>query len=260
MTYPPLLPATPADLPRATLLAQALGLPLLEPQDPRQITHYKLVLLVDEAGLALQPCGKKAPGAVRVDFTSPALLHRITHGGGKGQMIAKAVGLHKIKHPTVLDATAGLGRDAFVLAALGAQVSLCERHPIIYAMLEDALRRAAGHPLAGEVVARMTLVGRDASVFLHESGPFDVIYLDPMFPARDKSAAVKKDMQLFHQLIGEDVDNDLLLSAALVKATHRVVVKRPRHAPPLQDKKPDFMLEGQANRFDVYRGSADLRK
>jgi 16S rRNA (guanine1516-N2)-methyltransferase len=72
-------------------------------------------------------------GAVYVDFVEGKARHRRQFGGGKGQDIAKAIGLHKFKNPRVIDATAGLGREAFVLASLGCHLTLLERSPIIHA-------------------------------------------------------------------------------------------------------------------------------
>jgi 16S rRNA (guanine1516-N2)-methyltransferase len=79
-----------------------------------------------------------------------------------------------------------------------------------------------------------------------------VIYLDPMFPHRDKSALVKKEMRLFRPLVGDDMDAPALLEAALALASHRVVVKRPRKAPCIEGPKPSHALEGKSSRYDIY--------
>jgi 16S rRNA (guanine1516-N2)-methyltransferase len=82
-----------------------------------------------------------------------------------------------------------------------------------------------------------------------------VVYLDPMFPATQKSALVKKEMRLFQQLLHGPVDAALdarLLRAARQAARLRVVVKRPARAQPLADTAPDYTLPGKAIRFDVY--------
>lgn len=77
-------------------------------------------------------------------------------------------------------------------------------------------------------------------------------YLDPMFPVRRSKAAVKKDMALFHTLVGPDEDADALLAPALALAQRRVVVKRPRIAPPLAGHQPGMILSGKSSRFDIY--------
>jgi len=80
----------------------------------------------------------------------------------------------------------------------------------------------------------------------------EVVYLDPMYPHTGKSALQKKEMRLFRRLVGDDEDVPRLLQAALGCATKRVVVKRPRTAPPVLELKPSLAIEGKTTRFDVY--------
>ena len=176
--------------------------------------------------------------------------------GGERQLLGKAVGLGKVPDPKVLDATAGLGRDAFVLAALGARVTLCERHPTIAALLADARLRALADPGTAAAAARTEIVCADARNLLPpaDGTRFDVIYLDPMYPERNKALA-KKELQLLRELTGGDPDADELL--ALANARRRVVVKRPKSAPALAGREPSLSLTGTQARFDVYlAGSA----
>ena len=198
--------------------------------------------------------GAQASGPIRVDFLAGAVAHRAQFGGGAGQMIAKAVGLQPGIRPTVLDATAGLGRDAFVLATLGCTLTLIERQPIIAALLEDGVQRALADPDVAQVVARMhLLIGNAIDLMGAWAGEApQVIYLDPMFPHRDKAALVKKEMRLFRPLAGDDDDAPALLESALALATHRVVVKRPRKAPTIAGPQPGYALEGKSSRFDIY--------
>ena len=211
-------------------------------------------LQLGEAGLQLVDLGPQAPGPVRVDFLEGAVAHRRLFGGGSGQMIAKAVGVQSGVRPIVLDATAGLGRDAFVLAELGCLVTLVERQALIVALLEDGLLRAQADLEVAPIVARMQLLRGNAIELMRTwtDEPPQVIYLDPMFPHRDKSASVKKEMRLFRPLVGDDDDAPALLAAALALATHRVVVKRPRKAPAIAGVIPGYTLEGNASRFDIY--------
>ncbi|PVZ09213.1 MULTISPECIES: class I SAM-dependent methyltransferase [unclassified Pseudomonas] len=227
--------------------AERLGLPLFD-------GSAELALQVGEPGLQLQLLGPQAPGPVRVDFVEGAAAHRRQFGGGSGQMIAKAVGLQAGVRPQVLDATAGLGGDAFVLACLGCPLQLIERQPVIAALLEDGLARAAQSAETADIAARMQLLqGNAIDVMGHWHGePPQVIYLDPMFPHRDKSALVKKEMRLFRPLVGDDLDAPALLEAALALASHRVVVKRPRKAPALEGRAPSLVIEGKSSRYDVY--------
>jgi len=226
--------------------AARLGLPMLG--------DAEFALQVGAGGLQLLECIEHGPGPVKVDFVEGAAAHRRLHGGGSGQLIARAVGLQPGIRPTVLDATAGLGRDAFVLATLGCRVDLIERQPLIAALLEDGLQRATLDAEVASIVARMHLHCGDAIALLRSwsaEAP-QVIYLDPMFPHRDKSALVKKEMRLFRPLVGADADAPALLEAALALASHRVVVKRPRKAPAVEGGKPGYALEGKSSRYDIY--------
>ncbi len=248
-----IMPVSDAFLQRAKDISAQLSLPVIAIQNIKEINEFIAVLLVDENGLALQECGKDAAGPVYVDFVGGALGHRLKYGGGKGQMIAKACGLGKLKSPYILDATAGLGRDGFVLASLGARVQMVERVPVISALLQDGLKRALESEITHDIAARINFHEGNAAIYISnmEDAP-DVIYMDPMFPERTKTALVKKEMRIFKKIIGADGDADALLQAALTKAKNRVVVKRPRVAPYLMEKKPSFVMEGKAGRFDVY--------
>lgn len=200
--------------------------------------------------------GPNAAGPIYVDFAGGAAEHRRRFGGGRGQPLARAIGLKGGATPTVLDATAGLGRDAFVLACLGCKVHLVERSPVASALLQDGLRRASSDPEIGAMVReRMTLSFDDALAFLLKVSALErpeIIYLDPMYPPRTKSAMVKKEMRAFHTLIGKDEDAPALLEMALKCARKRVVVKRPRLADAIAGPKPSMTIEGRNTRFDVY--------
>ncbi|WP_432696448.1 class I SAM-dependent methyltransferase [Marinobacterium sp. YM272] len=240
-------------LDEARLLAEQLGLPFAESPDLESTEVAQYLLLTEEA-LVLQQTGRKRPGPVLADFVTGAVAHRRQFGGGKGQMIAKACGIKGSIRPSIADVTAGLGRDAFVLATLGCEVSLVERSPVVHALLADGLARAAQSEVA-DIVARMTLHGGDARDWLRslsEAERPQVVHLDPMFPHSDKSAQVKKEMLAFRDLVGADADQAQLLEAALDVAQCRVVVKRPRKAPPIDGPEPSYRLEGKSGRYDVY--------
>ncbi|WP_372034853.1 class I SAM-dependent methyltransferase [Shewanella sp. 10N.286.45.A1] len=195
---------------------------------------------------------------ISVDFVSGAVAHRRKFGGGRGQSIAKAVGLKQGITPTVVDGTAGLGRDAFVLASLGCKVIMVERHPVVAALLEDGLRRAYEDSEIGDwMQQRMSLfhgssIDALADAAAASGAEIDVVYLDPMYPHREKSALVKKEMRVFQTLVGADLDADGLLKPARALATKRVVVKRPDYAEDLDGVKPSMVLAQKKNRFDVY--------
>ncbi|MGV2989703.1 class I SAM-dependent methyltransferase [Vibrio sp. E150_011] len=235
-------------------LAQRWGL------DASDGSEFALVLTEDR--LELRKLDEPKLGAIFVDLASGAVAHRRKFGGGKGQAIAKAAGLNKGATPVVLDGTAGLGRDAFVLASLGCKVQMVERHPVVAALLDDGLARAKQDPEIGAWVSeRMTLIhasSLDALQQLADDADFeqpDVVYLDPMYPhpeSKKKSALVKKEMRVFQSLVGADMDADGLLAPALCLAKKRVVVKRPDYANWLDEKKPTMAIETKKNRFDVY--------
>ncbi|MCL2906687.1 class I SAM-dependent methyltransferase [Shewanella fodinae] len=194
-------------------------------------------------------------GGVHVDFTSGAVAHRRKYGGGRGQEIAKAAGLKQGACPTILDSTAGLGRDAFVLASLGCRVWLIERHPMVAALLADGLSRAyADEEIGSWMQQRMQLLpwGTELTNINPQQLPIDVVYLDPMYPHRDNSAQVKKEMRVFQHLVGADDDAAQLLQPALTLASKRVVVKRPDYAENLDNTPPTLVIAMKKNRFDVY--------
>lgn len=230
-------------------LAERLGLPL--------DSEAELHLERREGRLVLAGDAKRYGHPLAVEFASGKAAHRRRFGGGRGQLIARACGFAQGGTPSVVDATAGLGRDAFVLASLGAPVLMVERVAAIFVLLEDGLARALGDAETAEVAARMHLAHGDAATELAAlvaaaDFPPQVVHLDPMFPHRDKSALVKKEMRLFRTLAGDDADAPRLLEAALDVATHRVVVKRPRKAPPIEGPAPRHVIEGKTSRYDLY--------
>ena len=209
-------------------------------------------------GKAVRPWPPAIPRNTAEDFVAEGVVD--DDGGGASQDLARAVGVRKLRAPTVVDGTAGLGRDAFVLASLGCRVVLFERNGLVAELFGDALSRAAesGDEGVVEICGRMGLVRRGAEGFLdgleEKSWP-DVVYLDPMFPQRGKVSAVKKEMKVFQDVVGEDGDGAELLDVELRRAVERVVVKRPLKAAPLADKKPNFCVRGKTIRYDVYLGT-----
>ncbi len=241
-------------------LAKQTSLPLLNQHIQ---ADYLLHITTDYLELQKTNHADKKPKieSLHIDFLAGKANHRRLHGGGKGQDLAKAIGLHKIKNPTVLDLTAGMGGDAFVLATLGADVTLVERNPVTHALLSDALNRAklSADTELLDIIGRMKLKNEDAQKSLarlekldKENLP-DVIYIDPMFPTRSKSAQVKKEMQFFHDIVGADEDSEQLLLTSLTLAKKRIVVKRPRLAEKLTKAvESAFDISGKSTRYDVY--------
>lgn len=188
-----------------------------------------------------------------VDFVGGAVGHRFRSGEGRGQDIAKAAGLTRGVTPDIVDATAGLGRDAFLLASLGARVTLIERSDTMHGLLADGLARAAAEGgRYAETVARMTLLHGDSSLLLPELKP-QVVLVDPMHPPRGNSALVKKEMRQIREIVGTDPDAERLMLVALEHAQNRVVLKWPLRADPLPGlRAPSHQILGKSTRYDVF--------
>ncbi|MDG1081122.1 MAG: class I SAM-dependent methyltransferase [Porticoccaceae bacterium] len=236
--------------------------------------EYDYLLEFTEQGLSLRPSADKGYGSIICDFAGSEHSHRRRYGGGNGQAIAKAVGVSGKFAPQVLDVTAGLGGDGFVLASLGCTVRMLERNPIVHNLLADGLSRGIeagqqqldlGDNELSAVINRLSLLeGNSVNYLSHLVAALtqpdsdtavwrpDVVYVDPMFPLRKKSAKVKKQMQAFHAIVGADPDADDLLVNALAVAKYRVVVKRPTGAGFLAETKPNYSLEGKSTRYDIY--------
>jgi 16S rRNA (guanine1516-N2)-methyltransferase len=188
-----------------------------------------------------------------VDFVGGPVGHRFRFGGGRGQALPRAAGLTKGRTPKIVDATAGLGRDAFLLASLGAEVTMIERVPEVAALLAEGLARAKeAEPEYAAIVARMTLFVGDAREFLQKFTP-EVVLVDPMHPPRGNTALVKQEMRQLRELVGDDPDALDLMRAALAAASNRVVLKWPIHAPLLDGlPAPSHSIVGKSTRYDVF--------
>ena len=207
---------------------------------------HDLILKLDAEGLALISEGQ----VLRGDFTR--ILPRLRPSNLSKELLVRAA---KIKNPNAplmaIDATAGLGEDSFLLAAAGFHVTLYERNPIIFLLLNDALRRASDHPELAELVARMQLFHADSIHGMKQlEAPPDVILLDPMFPARQKSALVKKKLQIIQKLEFPCSDENELLLTAMNAKPKKLIIKRPPKGPYLAGMKPDYSITGKAVRFD----------
>ena len=234
---------------QAFALADKLQLPLVNVNN----TAHDFLLLFTESRLELQVQKDDSLAPIFVDFSAGRIAHRLKQGHARDELIAKAVGIKRSENLSVLDVTAGLGRDAFVLACLNAKVTLCERSPIIAALLRNGLDRASQLPEFANV--KLKLMVKDAHDYLENLSPTeypDVVYCDPMYPVRAKSALPKKEMRILRQIVGEDLDAKSLIQTALSHAKRRVVLKRPRKSVALIDRKPDIVYEGQSSRFDVW--------
>lgn len=213
----------------------------------------KAVLEWREGYMQLRSLDPALGAPVKVDFLHGKTGFRFQRA--QHEMIVKAVSGRSKDRLRIVDATTGLGRDSFILAAAGHEVISCERHPAIACLLLDGLDRAKDSEAGREVAHRIRVQVGSALDYLagiDEQQRPDVIYLDPMFPERTKQALVKKEMRLFRDVVGDDHDAEALLRQALALARKRVVVKRPRKAETLASLKPGYQLMGKSSRMDIY--------
>ena len=235
---------------QARSFSEQQQLPLFEVKD----NNYDLQLIFAEEHIELYD--SQLNTSIYVDFVHGALAHRQQFGGGRGQAIAKAIGLKQGNKPTVLDATAGLARDAYILATLGCHITLVEQSPILSALIEDGIKRGLENEQSAQVLSvHFDLHNQNAIEFMNELSDEqrpDVIYIDPMYPERKKSALVKKDMQILQRLLGKTDNNAELLKTALGCARKRVVVKRPAQAEPIGEITPSSSVSSKKTRYDLY--------
>lgn len=222
----------------AEALARRVGAPIADAPGP------ELTLLLDGSGLSLTGYGLSYRG----DFEQ--MLHRITEGRLQHEMLVKAAKT-TLEHPTAVDATAGMGEDSLLLAAAGYRVTLFEQNPVIAALLRDALRRAKRHPVLRPIAERMQLIeGSSIEGMPRLPEPPDLIYLDPMFPARQKSGLINKKLQLIQKLEQPCPQEEALLQAAIAAGPKKIIIKRPLKGANLAGRTPNHSLLGKAIRYD----------
>ena len=205
-----------------------------------------LSVLFDSKGVSLTGYGLTYQG----DFNN--MVRRVTDGRLLHEMIAKAVKTDK-KGLTAVDATAGMGEDSLLIAACGYDVTLHEQNPVVALLLKDTVRRAKKIPELKGIASRMHVVeGNSIELLSNRLDPVDVIYLDPMFPERQKSSLINKKLQLIQKMEAPCSEEDELFDAAIKAGPSKIIVKRPLKAPYLAGRKPNYSLEGKAIRYDCY--------
>ena len=226
------------DLNAAKALSGKLSLPLSDtPGDG-------LNVVFDSNGVSLSGYGLTYKG----DFTD--MLHRITNGRLHHEMISH-IAKTKKENPKAIDATAGMGEDSLILAACGYEVTMFEQNPVIAALLRDALRRAKKHPELCDIVDRMTLIeGNSIELMPKLTFSPDIIYLDPMFPKRQKSGLINKKLQLIQKLEQPCFEGEALLNAAISLNPEKIIIKRPLKGENLAGKTPSYTIKGKAIRYD----------
>jgi 16S rRNA (guanine1516-N2)-methyltransferase len=240
---------------RARELSAQLGVPVVD----REGGEFDLLLAVTAERLELRQPGERVR-AVFVDFGSGEFVRR-AHGSGRRSLLGRAIGI-KGQAPRVVDATAGLGRDSMVLALLRCEVTAIERNGVVFALLEDGLQRATSDGVLSEAAGRIHLVQADGVEYLGQldEAP-EVVYLDPMFPPRKKSALPGRELQALTRVVGHGRvrEAEALLAAALASGARRVVVKRGDDGAVLatpDGEGSDVQFTGRTMRFDVYLRSS----
>ena len=217
---------------------------------------YEFILRVEENNLYLQYLPNSNFKFIQIDFNDKKLLYRLKFGGRYKEDIAKACKVKTNNLPTILDTTAGFGVDAFILASLGCEITLLEREPVIYLMLQNALQCAQHNFTQKNIAKKINLLNFDSITYLRENidaKKFSVIYIDNMFPPRPKSAKIKKEMYILQMLLqNKEDDTNILFDYALRCAQNRVVIKRPKFAPFINQQQPDITFSGKSCRYDVY--------
>ncbi len=241
--------------PHLQLVAQGLGRQYLLPSiKTSEKENFDFTLVLTTQGLILQDIKNKSLGTLQIDFLKGKIAYRLRHLQDQKQLLAKAIGAKTRPKANILDLTAGLGNDGFILAQLGFSVTLLERSPIIAALLDDGLYRALNDKKYSNLTIQ--LIHIDASIYLNkirQTNTFpDIIYLDPMYPHSNKSALAKKKMRFLRKIVGNDTDAESLLPLSLKLAQQRVIVKRPRLATFLAALKPHHSIFGKQHRFDIY--------
>ena len=206
-----------------------------------------LTIHSDSKGVSLSGFGLTYQG----DFAE-TMMHRVTNGRLQHEMLVKAASSEK-EGRKAIDATAGMGEDAFLLAAQGYEVTLYEQNPVVAALLKDAIRRAKKNQILKDIAGRMKVVEADSVESMSKLlDPVDVIYLDPMFPARQKSSLINKKLQLIQKLEPPCSEETDLFDAALKVCPSRIIVKRPLKSECLAGREPSYTLKGKAIRYDCY--------
>lgn len=225
----------------AILLAEKLNTDILT-----EIPKDCLSVVFDESGVSLTKAGL----TMQADFSH--MTERIRQGRLQQEMLVKAAKFKGLEGPFYgIDATAGLGEDGMILAATGINMTLYEYNPVIAELLRDALRRAAENSALSEAVSRMKVVEGDSIKAMEEySQPLDLILLDPMFPKREKTGLIKKKFQLLQQLEQPCSNEEDMLNAAISCKPRKILIKRPQKGPWLGNRKPDYIIEGKAIRYD----------
>ncbi len=235
----------------AQSLAESRDFVLSADKDPT----IRFWLVVSKEGIRLEDTSSKI-GALKIDFLSGSNLHRLHHSQGQREYLLRAIGKHPPK-TTIVDATAGLASDGFMLAVRGFKVTLIEQNPVVATLLEDALARAYKDSEHGQMLlANLQLkIGNAQDILDNMPDKPEFIYLDPMYPKTDKSSLPTKSMQYLQKIVVPESKDDLLVNS-LENVKKKVVVKRSKTASYLENINPSHQIFGKTTRYDIYLKSS----
>lgn len=214
--------------------------------DARPTSGFYFEFVTETCELRLHRGGSKDRGLC-VDFQEERAAYRLQKLSLRKDLLARAVGVEDgLK---LCDLTLGLAQDAYKMAYLGAKVTGVERHPVVAALVKNAIERGKDLP---ELQGFQLVYGEAKYVVDQHGGEFEVFYLDPMYSHKRK-ALPKKEMQYLSELVDAGSDDDYRpLIESLQSARRKLVVKRPRQDGPLCGIPPKRVVEGKMVRFDVY--------
>jgi 16S rRNA (guanine1516-N2)-methyltransferase len=214
--------------------------------------QVEFFLYYDKEDLLLKFFYNKEKGSLYFDLKKELSSHRQKNYSLKEEPLAKSLAIKKSdSNKMIWDATAGTGKDLMLIKhfVLGTNTKMIafERNPLIYLLLFNGLFHAG--------ITEVKLIYADSlDVFAKkaEVAKPDIIYYDPMYPEKKKSALPRKEMQIFKELIGPDLDTQNFLQHFRAIAKDRVVVKRSLMAEMIA---PDATAsyKGKSTRYDMYK-------
>lgn len=225
--------------PETSFVTEFVNKNLVETLVASEMSEHEEYLFFKEGQLYFH---SKDLGEMTFDFNSDLRYHVHQNYAISKEPLAKALGLVGHAGKSIWDTTCGTGKDSLLISHFKGNVTAFERHPAVYLLLADAKRRC---PLNFEIIFG------NASEIANTKRP-EVIYYDPMYPEKKKSALPRKEMRIFKEVVGVDPDSIEFLEWALSTATERVVVKRALHAPPIKEK-PSAAYTGKSTRYDMYK-------
>ena len=241
---PPLIYSSDKCKSSAETIATSIGTTSSDEKEMIQHCH----LYLSETGLSFFHPEARSTKKFKIDFNSGTTLWR-TNRVEHEKLIKKALGKHEAPL-NILDCTAGMLQDSLLFLSLGHKVTAVEQSKILFHLLSDAINRSNDQ----KIFKALTLINANACSYISKGQKFDVIYFDPMYPTRKKSALGSGQLEYLARILAiESIENDStqdfeFLSSLPIK---KMIVKRPIKAEPFS-KKINYQVLGKTTRFDIY--------